>query len=105
MGASLPAAHAASPALFLPEINSTSARVLLFLVVPGHLIFFSIIYLVEGQSVPNDKTFVGLYLLAGLVQVTMAPGSHPGRGPILGEVPGHAGHSPHLPEVHPSPRA
>ncbi|XP_067611828.1 solute carrier family 41 member 3 isoform X2 [Pseudorca crassidens] len=53
------------------EINSTSARVLLFLVVPGHLIFFSIIYLVEGQSVPNDKTFVGLYLLAGLVQVTI----------------------------------
>ncbi|XP_066899357.1 solute carrier family 41 member 3 isoform X2 [Kogia breviceps] len=53
------------------EINSASARVLLFLVVPGHLIFFSIIYLVEGQSVPNDKTFVGLYLLAGLVQVTI----------------------------------
>ncbi|XP_059796542.1 solute carrier family 41 member 3 isoform X6 [Balaenoptera ricei] len=53
------------------EINSTSARVLLFLVVPGHLIFFSIIYLVEGQSVPNDKTFVGLYLLVGLVQVTI----------------------------------
>ncbi|XP_030615269.1 solute carrier family 41 member 3-like [Delphinapterus leucas] len=53
------------------EINSVSARVLLFLVVPGHLIFFSIIYLVEGQSVPNDKTFVGLYLLAGLVQVTI----------------------------------
>ncbi|TKC45743.1 hypothetical protein EI555_019710, partial [Monodon monoceros] len=53
------------------EINSMSARVLLFLVVPGHLIFFSIIYLVEGQSVPNDKTFVGLYLLAGLVQVTI----------------------------------
>lgn len=73
-GASLPASHAASPAPFLPEINSTSARVLLFLVVPGHLIFFSIIYLVEGQSVPNDTTFVGLYLLAGLVQVTMAPG-------------------------------
>ncbi|XP_059966717.1 solute carrier family 41 member 3 isoform X2 [Mesoplodon densirostris] len=53
------------------EIHSTSARVLLFLVVPGHLIFFSIIYLVEGQSVPNDKIFVGLYLLAGLVQVTI----------------------------------
>ncbi|XP_065741098.1 solute carrier family 41 member 3 [Phocoena phocoena] len=53
------------------EINSTSARVLLFLVVPGHLIFFSIIYLVEGQSVPNDTTFVGLYLLAGLVQVAI----------------------------------
>uniref|UniRef100_A0A4X1U6A6 Solute carrier family 41 member n=2 Tax=Sus scrofa TaxID=9823 RepID=A0A4X1U6A6_PIG len=53
------------------EINSTSARVLLFLVVPGHLIFFYIIYLVEGQSVPNDRSFVVLYLLAGLVQVAV----------------------------------
>eukprot|EP00069_Balaena_mysticetus_P009361 bmy_20170T0 len=64
------ASHSHSPPR-QPEINSTSARVLLFLVVPGHLIFFSIIYLVEGQSVPNDKTFVGLYLLAGLIQVTI----------------------------------
>ncbi|XP_005383886.1 PREDICTED: solute carrier family 41 member 3 isoform X2 [Chinchilla lanigera] len=51
------------------EINSKSARVLLFLVIPGHLIFFYIIYLVEGQSVTNSKTFVVLYLLAGLIQV------------------------------------
>lgn len=61
------------PWLFIPEINSTSARVLLFLVVPGHLIFFYIIYLVEGQSVPNDRSFVVLYLLAGLVQVRLHP--------------------------------
>ncbi|KAM5279909.1 solute carrier family 41 member 3 isoform 2-T2 [Ctenodactylus gundi] len=53
------------------EINSRSARVLLFLVVPGHLIFFYIIYLVEGQSLTNSKTFMGLYLLAGLIQVTI----------------------------------
>ncbi|XP_070095443.1 solute carrier family 41 member 3-like [Equus caballus] len=51
------------------EINSMSARVLLFLVVPGHLIFFCVIYLVEGHSVPNSKTFVVFYLLAGLIQV------------------------------------
>ncbi|XP_004854224.1 solute carrier family 41 member 3 isoform X3 [Heterocephalus glaber] len=51
------------------EINSKSARVLLFLVVPGHLIFFYMIYLVEGQSVTNSKTFMLLYLLAGLIQV------------------------------------
>lgn len=57
--------------LFLPEINSMSARVLLFLVVPGHLIFFCVIYLVEGHSVPNSKTFVVFYLLAGLIQVKM----------------------------------
>ncbi|KAL0600127.1 Solute carrier family 41 member 3 [Plecturocebus cupreus] len=53
------------------EINSMSARVLLLLVVPGHLIFFYIIYLVEGQSVTNSQTFVLLYLLAGLIQVAI----------------------------------
>uniref|UniRef100_A0A2K5MSX0 Solute carrier family 41 member n=1 Tax=Cercocebus atys TaxID=9531 RepID=A0A2K5MSX0_CERAT len=53
------------------EINSMSARVLLMLVVPGHLIFFYIIYLVQGQSVINSQTFVVLYLLAGLIQVTI----------------------------------
>ncbi|XP_074260288.1 solute carrier family 41 member 3 isoform X2 [Saimiri boliviensis] len=53
------------------EINSVSARVLLLLVVPGHLIFFYIIYLVEGQSVTNSQTFVVLYLLAGLIQVAI----------------------------------
>lgn len=41
------------------------------LVVPGHLIFFYIIYLVQGQSVINSQTFVVLYLLAGLIQVTI----------------------------------
>ncbi|XP_003803502.2 solute carrier family 41 member 3-like isoform X2 [Otolemur garnettii] len=55
----------------MPEINSMSARVLLFLVVPGHLIFFCVIHLVEGQSVTSSKTFMVLYLLAGLIQVTI----------------------------------
>lgn len=41
------------------------------LVVPGHLIFFYIIYLVQGQSVINSQTFVVLYLLAGLIQVSL----------------------------------
>ncbi|XP_070216167.1 solute carrier family 41 member 3 isoform X1 [Bos mutus] len=53
------------------EINATSARVLLALVVPGHLAFFSIVSLLESQSVPSERTFVLLYLLAGLVQVTV----------------------------------
>ncbi|XP_049622482.1 solute carrier family 41 member 3 [Suncus etruscus] len=53
------------------ETNSMSARVLLFLVVPGHLIFFYIIYLVEGHWVTNSTIFVVLYLLAGLIQVTI----------------------------------
>lgn len=52
-------------------INSTSARVLLSLVVPGHLTFFYIIRLVEGPLVTSSGTFVVLYLLAGLVQVTI----------------------------------
>ncbi|XP_064352219.1 solute carrier family 41 member 3 isoform X4 [Camelus dromedarius] len=61
-------------AVFAPivcEVNSTSARVLLLLAAPGHLLFFYIVCLVEGPTVPNDKTFVVLYLLAGLVQVTI----------------------------------
>ncbi|XP_030893670.1 solute carrier family 41 member 3 isoform X3 [Leptonychotes weddellii] len=61
-------------AIFTPiicEINSISARVLLFLVVPGHLIFFYIIYLVEGHLVPDSKIFVVFYLLASLIQVTI----------------------------------
>ncbi|XP_035579161.1 solute carrier family 41 member 3 isoform X3 [Zalophus californianus] len=61
-------------AIFTPiicEINSISARVLLFLVVPGHLIFFYIIYLVEGRLVPDSKIFVVFYLLASLIQVTI----------------------------------
>ncbi|XP_028628921.1 solute carrier family 41 member 3 isoform X2 [Grammomys surdaster] len=53
------------------EINSVSARVLLFLVVPGHLIFFYLICLVEGQSVTSSKTFMLLYLVAGMIQVVI----------------------------------
>lgn len=66
-----PAGHTVSLVLFFPEINSVSARVLLSLVVPGHLIFLYIIYLVEGHLVPNSKIFVALYLLASLIQVRM----------------------------------
>uniref|UniRef100_A0A8C9AFT2 Solute carrier family 41 member n=1 Tax=Prolemur simus TaxID=1328070 RepID=A0A8C9AFT2_PROSS len=53
------------------ETNSMSTRVLLFMVVPGHLIFFYVISLLEGPSVPDSGTFVVLYLLAGLLQVTI----------------------------------
>lgn len=57
---------------FLLEINSVSARVLLFLVIPGHLVFFYLICLVEGQAVTSSKTFVLLYLVAGMIQVRVA---------------------------------
>ncbi|XP_037659492.1 solute carrier family 41 member 3 isoform X2 [Choloepus didactylus] len=53
------------------EINSMSARILLFMVIPGHLVFFYIICLVEGHSLTNSKSFVVLYLLASLIQVTI----------------------------------
>lgn len=53
------------------EINSVSARVLLFLVIPGHLIFFFLICLVEGQSVTSSKIFLVLYLVAGMFQVRL----------------------------------
>lgn len=68
-GLCCPKGHTTSLVLSFPEINSISARVLLFLVVPGHLIFFYIIYLVEGHLVPNSKIFVVFYLLASLIQV------------------------------------
>ncbi|XP_038176954.1 LOW QUALITY PROTEIN: solute carrier family 41 member 3 [Arvicola amphibius] len=53
------------------EINSVSARVLLFLVVPGHLVFLLLICLVEGQAMTSSKTFVLLYLVAGMIQVVI----------------------------------
>ncbi|XP_066103242.1 solute carrier family 41 member 3 isoform X1 [Saccopteryx bilineata] len=53
------------------ETNSMSARVLLFLVIPGHLVLFYVISLTEGHSVPNSKAFVVFYLLAALIQVTI----------------------------------
>lgn len=60
----------------LLEVNSVSARVLLFLVIPGHLIFFYFICLVEGHSVTSSKIFVALYLVAGIIQVRMAVTEH-----------------------------
>ncbi|XP_052577050.1 solute carrier family 41 member 3 isoform X3 [Peromyscus californicus insignis] len=53
------------------EVNSVSARVLLFLVIPGHLIFFYLICLVEGQAVTSSKIFVLLYLVAAMIQVVI----------------------------------
>ncbi|XP_015844326.1 solute carrier family 41 member 3 isoform X3 [Peromyscus maniculatus bairdii] len=53
------------------EVNSVSARVLLFLVIPGHLIFFYLICLVEGQAVTSSKVFVLLYLVAAMIQVVI----------------------------------
>lgn len=51
--------------------NSThakTARVLMLLVVPGHLAFFGLIHLVAPDESSAKLTFFGLYLLATLVQ-------------------------------------
>ncbi|XP_030634051.1 solute carrier family 41 member 3-like [Chanos chanos] len=50
-------------------VNSTSARVLSSLVVPGHLIFLCIIKQVRGGDAGANLTFVCCYLLAALLQV------------------------------------
>lgn len=49
--------------------NHRSAQVLLLLVVPGHLIFLYIIYLMKGAQTPPTPTFISLFLTAALIQV------------------------------------
>ncbi|XP_074139903.1 solute carrier family 41 member 3 isoform X3 [Sminthopsis crassicaudata] len=51
------------------DINSVSSRVLLFLVIPGHLIFLYIIHLIEGEVIKIHSLFVVFYLVAALSQV------------------------------------
>ncbi|XP_020836813.1 solute carrier family 41 member 3 isoform X2 [Phascolarctos cinereus] len=51
------------------EINSVSARVLLFLVIPGHLTFLSFIYMMEKGEMEINLLFVVFYLVASLTQV------------------------------------
>ncbi|XP_051839008.1 solute carrier family 41 member 3 isoform X1 [Antechinus flavipes] len=51
------------------DINSVSSRVLLFLVIPGHLTFLYIIYLIEGENIKMHSLFVVFYLVAALSQV------------------------------------
>jgi solute carrier family 41 len=49
--------------------HSRSARVLLFMALPGHLIFVYMIRLLNGGSTTLTLTFVIVYLIAALVQV------------------------------------
>lgn len=58
--------------LFLPGVNSKSARVLLMLVVPGHLVFLYAISLLQGDEAPISVAFSVCYLCAALLQVTDA---------------------------------
>ncbi|XP_072437878.1 solute carrier family 41 member 1-like isoform X2 [Chiloscyllium punctatum] len=56
---------------FRSGVNSTSAIVLLFLVIPGQLIFLYTIHFVQGGHVAVTYTFTAFYLIAALLQVTL----------------------------------
>ncbi|XP_076870250.1 solute carrier family 41 member 1-like isoform X4 [Brachyhypopomus gauderio] len=59
-------------AVFIPIINggsAASARVLLLLVVPGHLLFLYIVDVLQGGHAPQSLAFICCYLCAALLQV------------------------------------
>ncbi|XP_068567925.1 solute carrier family 41 member 3-like isoform X3 [Cebidichthys violaceus] len=56
-------------ALCSSDVNSKSARVLILLVVPGHLLFLYIIHLLQGGHAAMTPTFIVCYLSAALLQV------------------------------------
>ncbi|XP_075039748.1 solute carrier family 41 member 3 [Mixophyes fleayi] len=56
---------------FSSGVNSKSARVLLVLVVPGHLVFLYTIHLLQGGHTSLTALFITFYLIAALVQVSV----------------------------------
>ncbi|XP_041656158.1 solute carrier family 41 member 1-like [Cheilinus undulatus] len=56
---------------FSSGVNSKSARVLLMLVVPGHLVFLYAISLLQGDEAPISVAFTICYLCAALFQVSI----------------------------------
>nr|XP_023694717.1 solute carrier family 41 member 1-like [Paramormyrops kingsleyae] len=56
---------------FSSGVNSKSARVLFFLVIPGHLIFLYTIHLLQGGHTAITLAFTCCYLSAALLQVGM----------------------------------
>ncbi|KAI4824615.1 hypothetical protein KUCAC02_013114 [Chaenocephalus aceratus] len=56
---------------FSSGVNSRSARVLLMLVVPGHLVFLYAISLLQGEEAPISVAFATCYLFAALLQVAI----------------------------------
>ncbi|XP_013880959.1 solute carrier family 41 member 1 isoform X1 [Austrofundulus limnaeus] len=56
---------------FSSGVNSRSARVLLMLVVPGHLVFLYAISLLQGEEAPITVAFTVCYLCAALLQVAI----------------------------------
>nr|XP_046240793.1 solute carrier family 41 member 1-like isoform X2 [Scatophagus argus] len=53
------------------DVNSKSARVLVVLVVPGHLLFLYTIHLLQGGHTAMTPTFIIFYLSAALLQVVI----------------------------------
>lgn len=53
------------------DVNSKSARVLVLLVVPGHLLFLYTIRLLQGGHTVMTPTFIICYLCAALLQVVI----------------------------------
>ncbi|TMS16813.1 Solute carrier family 41 member 1 [Larimichthys crocea] len=56
---------------FTSGVNSKSARVLLLLVIPGHLVFLYAISLLQGEEAPISVAFTICYLCAALLQVAI----------------------------------
>uniref|UniRef100_A0A665TN57 Solute carrier family 41 member n=1 Tax=Echeneis naucrates TaxID=173247 RepID=A0A665TN57_ECHNA len=56
---------------FSSGVNSKSARVLLMLVIPGHLVFLYAISLLQGEEAPITLAFSICYLCAALLQVAI----------------------------------
>ncbi|CAG6021072.1 unnamed protein product [Menidia menidia] len=56
---------------FSSGVNSRSARVLLLLVVPGHLVFLYAISLLQGEEAPISLAFTLCYLCAAVLQVSI----------------------------------
>ncbi|CAB1413219.1 unnamed protein product [Pleuronectes platessa] len=56
---------------FSSGVNSKSGRVLLMLVVPGHLVFLYAISLLQGDEAPISVAFTVCYLCAALLQVAI----------------------------------
>lgn len=52
-----------------PDMNSKSARVLVILVVPGHLLFLNPIHLLHGGHTAMTPNFIVCHLSAALLQV------------------------------------
>lgn len=57
------------PGLCLTALNSRSARVLLLLVAPGHLVFLYTINSLRGGHTTLTPIFITIYLVAALLQV------------------------------------